>query len=152
MFSSNQQLIMTCDDEKDLEKIIKFIIDFGGFKNINAYYLDNHVGLVLMKHMEEKDLNNSKYKDLGITIIQKEEVENFEYLMNVIKLTLSSRAYKATFNPTEEEMEELEYFDGSVYDGWMTGAWEEANKFLPKNDYDWKKAFFIRHYRAGYAK
>lgn len=151
VFHDNQKFQISFDNEKDFKKIFTFALEMLNC-TITAMYVDNEVGLVLLSSVKESLPIGYELKGKKIKFVPDCYIGNLNYLLMAVYLEITSTSYCYTFNPTDEECELFEDFDGSECDGWVLGTWEEANQYLAESDYDYRKKMFIRHYRTGYGK
>ena len=134
MFSSNQKLSISGDHDKELRIFLKAILEFDNIKP-NAYGIEEDKGLILYKWLD-KNLQDINY-------IPEEEVGNFEYLFNIVKLYLSSKKNQTLLHETENEENK---WDGSSIPGWEIGLCKSLG------DYDYHKTIYIKPFWAFYHK
>jgi hypothetical protein len=134
MFSSNQKFLISGDKDKYLKIILEVALKFDD-SDPNAYYIDENNGLILCKYLDN-NLENISY-------IPEEEVGNFEYLFNIVKLYLSSKKYSNLLHNTKNEED---CSDGSSNKGWLIGLCSDFR------DYDWHKIVYIKPFWAFYHK
>lgn len=108
VFCSNQEFLL-CGDKRDiraLEKAIDLVCN--GFNAQFRYYKIEEDGfLYFYKYLPNK-LE-------GVIEIDKEDM-NLEYLLNIVKLYLSSSKYRCTLK--YKTINDCLEFDGSSYEGW----------------------------------
>jgi len=134
MFSSNQKLSISGDHDKELRIFLNAILEYDSIKP-NAYGIEEGKGLILYKWLD-KNLQDINY-------IPEEEVGNFEYLFNIVKLYLSSKKYQDLLHKTENEADQ---WDGSSRAGWEIGLCSNIG------DYDYHKIIYIKPFWAFYHK
>ena len=134
MFSSNQKFLISGDEEKHLKTVLKCAIELDDIKP-NGYSIDEEKGLILYQYLD----NNLQ----DISYIPEEEVGNFEYLFNIVRLYLSSKKYSSLLHKTENDADK---YDGSSGKGWIVGLCQDLG------DYDWHSTIYIKPFWAFYHK
>jgi hypothetical protein len=138
MFSSNQKLLISGDNEKYLKIVLDCIVALGELK-LNAYSIDDINGLMFYCCLDD-NLPNIFY-------IPKEEIGNNEYTYNIIRLYLSSKKYLNLLHKIKNPADKL---DGSSWKGWLIGLCKDIENLEER--FDWRKTFYVKPYWSFYHK
>lgn len=163
MFSSNQKFIITGDRIEDLKEVMTCALNmyyspthsYNGGRGIEAYKIEDDGTMVFYSYY------NDRYID-KLTLIPKEEIGNFQYLILNIQLYLSSQKYKNIAN-------NLSHYDGDGTSriGWELGCYdmyyeqlveendkanEKSDKYICRPDYDHYACLYLKPYWTYYAK
>jgi hypothetical protein len=134
MFSSNQKFLISGDEESHLKMALKCVLELDNIKP-NGYSIDEEKGLILYQYLDD-NLQDIFY-------IPKEEIGNFEYLFNIVRLYLSSKKYSNLLRKTDNE---ADICDGSSRKGWLIGLCKDLG------DYDYHKTIYIKPFWTFYHK
>jgi hypothetical protein len=133
MFSSNQMFLISGDNDNNLRMALQCALGIMD-DYIRGYIYDENHGLLLCSSSWVIEHNAKIIK------IDTDEVGNFKYIYNMIKLYLCSKKYKDLLYKIGCN----EHGDGSAYEGWIMGSCKESGI------YDF--SLFIKPFYAYYAK
>ena len=136
MFSSEQRLIINGEGTRDLQKALKFILDYAD-TTVKSFYYDEHGWLVFCNWYAEGK-GEQKYPFEVTVPILVEQIE--QYLKNPPKQAIELMGY-------------AQDIDGSIYEGWELFAADwRSNSPEEIEPYELNALFAVRPAWIYYAK